>query len=44
MYFNPDPGRYVLMCHSFRAGDQIHGLLMVLAHQSKSASISDQFV
>lgn len=44
MYFNPDPCSYVIMRHSSRAGDQIHGLLMVLAHQSKSASISDQFV
>lgn len=44
MYFNPDPYRCVIMCHSFRAGDQIHGLLTGLAHQSKSVSISDQFV
>jgi len=43
MYFNPDPCWVVIICHSFRAGDHIHGLLMVLAHRSKSA-ISDQFV
>lgn len=38
MYFNPDPCQHVIIMCPFRGGDQIHGLLVVLAHQSKSAS------
>lgn len=38
VHFNPDPCQHVIILRPFRGGDQIHGLLVVLAHQSKSAS------